>query len=107
MSTYHDLPLFRASDPDTSRAGAESIQKALGARLRTLLAVYWHAYPNGLTDEQACDSAALFHGGWKRCADLRRLGFIRDTGERRPLSSGRNGMVCVITAEGQEELNRG
>lgn len=105
--SYDDLPLFRATDPDTSKAGAEFIQKALGARLRGLLAVYWAEYPNGLTDEQATSLAAMFHGGWKRCADLRRLGLIRDTGERRPLHSGRMGMVCAITAAGLEELDRG
>jgi len=104
MSNYEDLPLFRATDPDTSKAGAESIQKALGSRLRALLAVYWSKYPGGLTDEQAADLAQLFTGGWKRCADLRRLGLISDTGERRPLSSGRMGMVCKITRAGVDEV---
>ena len=48
----------------------------------------------------------LGHAGDER-ADLRRLGLIRDTGERRPLHSGRMGMVCEITAAGLEELRRG
>ena len=100
MTDYSDLPLFRASDPDTSRAAAESIQKPLGAILRRLLDVYWLADPYALTDEQAADRANLPTGGWKRCADLRRLGLIADTGSRATLRSGRKGMMCQITKAG-------
>lgn len=105
--SYEDLPLFRATDPDTSRAAAASIQKALGARLAALLAVYSRNYPSGLTDEEAATQAEMFRGGWKRCADLRKLGLIRDTGDRRQTSSGRMGMVCTITGAGIQELRRG
>lgn len=105
--TYEDLPLFRATDPDTSKAAAQSVQKALKGRLYTLLCVYSRNYPEGLTDEQACAQADMFVGGWKRCSDLRRLGYIKDTGERRLTSSGRMGIVCQITGDGIKELRRG
>lgn len=102
--SYEDLPLFRATDPDTSKAAAQSVQKALGARLERLLSVYSRNYPDALTDEQACAEAEMYTGGWKRCSDLRRLGFIKDSGERRLVSSGRMAICCKITRLGVEAL---
>jgi hypothetical protein len=46
-----------------------------------------------MTDEEAALTTGLA-SAWKRCSDLRRLGFIAATGETRTGSSGREGIVC-------------
>ena len=96
MITFDDLPLFRATDPDTSR---QAVPRR-GSQALRILALYEYA---DLTDEQAVQISGLV-GGWKRCSDLRNLGFISDTGERRTLASGKQGMICAITPAGKEAL---
>lgn len=102
--TFDDLPLFRLTDPDTSRQIRRS---AISSQCMVLLSFYRQS-SIGLTDEQvACQAAEADHrinGYWKRCSDLRRLGLIVDCGVRRTLSSGSSGMVCAITAKGIEAL---
>jgi hypothetical protein len=66
----------------------------------TILRLFEYA---DLTDEQAVELTGLF-GGWKRCSDLRRLGFIKDTGDRRTTQAGAKAMVCAITPAGIEAL---
>ena len=97
-----DLPLFRATDPDTSQDGATDVKIRRGTQAAELLEQYFYNRL-GLTDEEAGVKSGLAKRGagyWKRCADLRRLGFIVDTGVRRELSTGSKGMVCVLTAKG-------
>ena len=95
-----DLPLFRASDPETSRQ-ASPIR--VGTHRALLLEQYSYA-TLGLTDEEAGMRAALagheIRGYWKRCSDLRTLGLIQDTGTRRTVSSGSQAIVCSITQDG-------
>ena len=98
MLTFDDLPLFRATDPDTSRNAVPR----RGSQAMTILALYDNI--GGLTDEQAVEISGLV-GGWKRCSDLRRLGFITDTGERRKTLGGCQAMVCRITPAGIEALS--
>ena len=98
MITFDDLPLFRATDPDTSRNAVPR----RGSQAMTILALYDNI--GGLTDEQAVEISGLV-GGWKRCSDLRRLGFITDTGERRKTLGGCQAMVCRITPAGIEALS--
>lgn len=102
--SFKDLPLFRSSDPSTSRKAAEQVAVRAGTQMARLLAQYAMA-SIGLTDDQAGQRAGLTNGYWKRCADLRRLGYITDTGTTRPTLSGSQGMVCVITVLGQEALS--
>jgi hypothetical protein len=97
MITFDDLPLFRASDPDTSR---QSVPRR-GSQAMSILSLY---LKGDLTDDQVVEVSG-FVGGWKRCSDLRSLGFIIDTGERRKVSSGKLGMVCAITPTGIEALS--
>ncbi len=97
MLTFDDLPLFRATDPDTSR----NTVPRRGSQAMTILALYDNI--GGLTDEQAVEISELV-GGWKRCSDLRRLGFITDTGDRRKTLGGCQAMVCRITPAGIEAL---
>ena len=105
MITFQDLPLFRAADPDTSAAGARAVKYRRGSQAMKLLATYEYA---DLTDEQAGVLSGLASdarcGFWKRCSDLRRLGLISDSGERRNTLSGTSAMVCFITPAGIEAL---
>ena len=97
MITFDDLPLFRATDPDTSRNAVPR----RGSQAMTILALYDNI--GGLTDEQAVEISGLV-GGWKRCSDLRRLGYIVDIGDRRKTISGCEAMVCEITLKGSMAL---
>lgn len=106
MSTcFDDLPLFRNTDPDTSRQIRLS---SVNSQCMVLLSFYRQS-SIGLTDEQASQRALeaghAINGYWKRCSDLRRAGLIEDIGVRRELSSGSKGMVCVITEAGREVLS--
>ena len=103
MSTFDDLPLFRATDPDTSANGARHITPKRGSQAMRILAVYAEHPIYGLTDEAAAAWAGITHG-WKRCADLRRLGFIQSIGETRATVAGVQAMVCRITQQGLEAL---
>lgn len=95
-----DLPLFRATDPDTSR---QVSPMRVGSHRAILLAIYADANL-GLTDEEAAARATAqgheIKGYWKRCSDLRTIGLIQDLGIRRALTSGSQGIVCVITEQG-------
>ena len=97
-----DLPLFRASDPETSRQVSPI---RVGTHRALLLEVYSYA-TLGLTDEEAGMRAALagheIKGYWKRCSDLRTIGLIEDLGIRRALTSGSQGIVCGITQKGRD-----
>ena len=101
---FKSLPLFRNTDPTTSRKAAEQVAPRRGTQMARLLAEYSIA-SIGLTDDQAGQRAGLTTGYWKRCADLRRLGYIVDTHTTRPSNQGCQAMVCVITASGIEALS--
>lgn len=98
--TYQELPLFRASDPDTSR----QVSPIRVGSHRALLLEQYATATLGLTDEEAGMRAALagheIRGYWKRCSDLRTMGLIQDLGIRRTLSTGSQGIVCAITQTG-------
>ena len=81
----------RQSDPPTSKAAARSLDPR--GQLGILSRAYEAAGPRGMTDEEAALTTGLA-SAWKRCSDLRRLGFIVATGETRTGSSGREGIVC-------------
>jgi hypothetical protein len=102
MSTcFDDLPLFRDTDPDTSRRIRTS---RLNSNCMVLLSFYRQSSV-GLTDEQAFEQALNagheIKGYWKRCSDLRRAGLIEDCGLRAQTSSGCKAMICKVTAEGE------
>lgn len=104
LGDLSDLPLFRYMDPETSQKGAAHIRPKAGSQMFRLLEQY-RQYPLlGLTDEEATTRAGIERGGWKRCSDLRRLGFVTPTGETRIASSGIEQRVCRITEEGLEVL---
>jgi hypothetical protein len=95
-----DLPLFRSTDPETSR---QVSPMRVGSHRAILLAIYADANL-GLTDEEAAVRATAqghdIKGYWKRCSDLRAIGLIQDLGIRRAVSSGSQAIVCAITQAG-------
>jgi hypothetical protein len=98
----------RSTDPDTSHQAAK-LPFRRNSQRHELLASYllasWHG--QGLTDEEAAISAGIDKGcPWKRCSELRDMGFIVPTGETRVSTGGANQRVCVITTQGREAMNR-
>ena len=102
-----DLPLFRDSDPDTSKEAGRLVQPRRGSQQHLLLQAYAERRL-GLTDEEAGDHTGLSANRkccyWKRCSELRHAGLIADCNVRRNSSAGSPQMVCVITAKGIEAL---
>ena len=99
-----DLPLFRATDPDTSVKAAQDVRLRQASQIYKVLEQYI-SHRQGLTDEEAGVFSGLAQRRacyWKRCSDLRKLGFIEDTGVRREGASGSAMMVCVFTPAGFE-----
>jgi len=102
---YDDLPLFRAQDTPTSRAGAQHVRLRLHSQQALLLAVY--ALPDaidGITDEEAGQRSGLAAQPrccyWKRCSELRAMGFIVPTGDFAKSTAGELQRICKITAKG-------
>lgn len=102
---FNDLPLFRLSDPITSREGARTVKPRRTSQAMLLLAEYQQ---KPLTDEEAGMASGLALKTkccyWKRCSELRSKGFIVDTNTTRMSSAGSPMMVCQITPQGLEAL---
>lgn len=103
MNAFDDLPLFRNTDPIGSVNGAKHIKPKRQSQAMRILAQYAEHSIYGLLDEEAAQRAQV-EGGWKRCGELRRLGYIEPTGEMRATVAGVKAMVCRITAEGYKAL---
>lgn len=108
---FDELPLFRSTDPDTSRKGADHVRLRTGSQQAQLLRAYAHpAALEGLTADQAGQASGLADnprcGYWKRVSELRTLGLIADTGTTRPGISGAEQMVCAITEAGLDAIGR-
>jgi hypothetical protein len=105
---FDDLPLFRSTDPATSRQGAQDVLPRRDSQQGQLLRVYGENRIYGLTDEQAGDLSGLAQKPkccyWKRCSELRQKGLIEDTGQEALSSAGSSMMVCRLTAKGAELL---
>jgi hypothetical protein len=105
---FDDLPLFRSTDPATSRQGAKDVLPRRDSQQGQLLRVYGTHRINGLTDEQAGDLSGLAQKPkccyWKRCSELRQKGLIEDTGLEAMSSAGSLMMICRLTAKGAELL---
>jgi hypothetical protein len=100
---YDPYEHVRVDDPDTSRAAAYSLTQADVTEVqRRVLAILGH-HPEGLTDEELLheymrDHVTAESSPRKRRHDLTQAGFIADTGQRRPLVSGRHGIVWKLVA---------
>lgn len=100
-------PLHRTPDHVTSIAGAKAVTKRTPSQKVRLLRAYSYAGDAGFTDEQAAHKAGLLGSCyWRRCTDLRSLGFIEQpAGEPvRKGSSGVSRMISCITLKGYRYL---
>lgn len=91
---------YRANDHHTSVAGASDVAFRAGSQKAKLLLAYFDH--GALTADEAMEHAGVSPRScyWKRCSELRELGYIEMTGEERPGSSGSLQIVCHITADG-------
>jgi hypothetical protein len=99
---------YRVSDPKTSKEAYEKQSISRTSQQWACLAVYGSYMPKGATDDEVGVMSGLAEKGagyWKRCSELRRMGFIVDTGLTRtnPVSGAKQ-MVCRITDKGREAL---
>ena len=108
-----DHALARISDPTTSheadavlreREGPASVVRKGSHRHLALLAFSRHWKSDATADE--IQAATGIDGIWKRVSDLKNLGFIEATGQRREARSGRMQEVYAITPAGLEALER-
>lgn len=84
--TLHTLPLFRRSDPDTSKAAGERAREFLGDHERRILEAL--AAGPGTKDELAHRCGLSEQQVARRMAGMKRRGLVVDTGERRASASG-------------------
>ncbi|NCA19752.1 MAG: hypothetical protein EBS86_01280 [Crocinitomicaceae bacterium] len=106
---------YRNSDPATSKRAYLNTKITHGSHRHLLLSEYYKTsleqeFPTrGLTDEEAGERSALIKKTkcpWKRCSELRKLGYIVPNGQERKSSTNQYQMVCIITMEGIRALER-
>ena len=91
MSDYYAnaesvLPLWRKTDPDTSKAAGEAAREFLGEHERLILEAL--AAGPGTKDELAHRCGLTEQQVARRMAGMKRRGLVVDTGERRASASG-------------------
>ena len=94
MSTYPDAPGHR--NVETSIAAADAIAPKLGRLQRMAEGAIRDAGKHGLTADEL--AAWLDMDRWSiqpRTSELRRKGLIRDSGQRRPNSTGKLAIVWI------------
>lgn len=110
----------RSTDPSTSQANKDAFVKKVSQRDALLITYYnscmFDTYVSywGLTDEEAGryttwkDSTMydLRICYWKRCSELRKLGYIKDTGHKRESLAFQLQQVCCITEEGIDYVEK-
>ena len=97
MSTYPDAPGHR--NVETSIAAANALAPSLGRLQRMASAAIRDAGAHGLTADEL--AARLDMDRWSiqpRTSELRRKGIIRDSGRRRPNTTGKQAIVWVAAA---------
>lgn len=96
MSGYPDAPGHR--NVETSVAAADALAPGLGRLQHMARKAIIHAGANGLTADEL--AARLGMERWSvqpRTSELKRKGFIRDSGRRRLNCTGRQAIVWVAT----------
>jgi len=100
------IPMFRNSDPATSKKAAKGASKRAPSQQTVLLKAYRGG--RGLTDEEAGVITGLAFKPkccyWKRCSELRTMGFIVPTGDFARSSAKELQMICKMTTKGEEHL---
>lgn len=96
MSTYPNAPGHRGVE--TSIAASEAIAPKLGRLQRMALAAIREADWSGHTADELADQLSMDRYSIQpRTSELKRKGLIRDSGQRRPNSSGKLAIVWVAT----------
>lgn len=89
-------PNVRTADPDTSRAAAERTPRLRATDRARALDVH-RAHPDGLTDFELADLMGRQQtSAGKRRGELVALGYVRDSGRRRPAPSGAKAIVWQV-----------
>jgi hypothetical protein len=97
-------PVARTTDPGTSHQAAKAVRVHAASQKARLLRAYADE-PNGMTDEEAAAATGLGDSGyWKRCSELRSMGWIARTGHTRVGKTGMAQEVCAITESGRVVL---
>lgn len=101
MSDYYstavdELPLFRRTDPATSKAAGRAAREFLGDHERRILEAL--AAGPGTKDEIASRCGLTEQQVARRMHGLKRAGLVEPTGETRPSRSGRPERVWKATA---------
>lgn len=100
------IPMFRNGDPVTSKIAGKSASKRSPSQQMIILRAF--ASGRGFTDEEVGDFTGLSANRrccyWKRCSELRTMGFIVTTGDFAKSSAGELQRICKITALGQAHL---
>ncbi len=94
MSTYPDAPGHR--NVETSVAAADAIAPKLGRLQRMAKTTVRDAGTHGLTADEL--AARLEIDRWSiqpRTTELKRKGLVRDSGQRRPNSTGKMAIVWI------------
>jgi len=86
MNALDDLPLFRRTDPATSKAAGVAAREFLGDHERRILEAL--AAGPGTKDEIASRCGLTEQQVARRMAGMKRRGLVVDTGERRASASG-------------------
>lgn len=111
----------RNTDPETSEEAARSVNRFNARELHVIqlkmLAKFvdrpemrtheglWIAY-NELRREHKRFPLVSVSGFRTRLSELKNAGYVRDSGKRAPMSTGRNAVVWTITMEGLQVVNR-
>lgn len=86
---------FRNTDPDTSVEAAASVSTAIRAAQQRVLD-WLKTQPEGATDEELLAAMGSRSSHFRtRRSELTGRGLVIDSGQRRKLVSGRNGIVWV------------
>ena len=96
MSTYPDAPGHR--NVETSMLAADAIAPKLGRLQRMAESAIRDVGAQGLTADEL--AAQLEMDRWSiqpRTSELKRKGLIRDSGQRRPNSTGKLAIVWIAT----------
>ena len=89
--------LVRPTDPETSVAAAEGA-RALQAKHHRIILDALLEGPK--TSEEISQATPLSHPqAWRRMGELQARGYVKDTGERRPNTSGSKAIVWALADE--------
>jgi hypothetical protein len=99
---------YRPAGYVTEKLAAQDVAPRRLSQRDRLLKTYEDAYL-GLTDDEAATKARLLGSCyWKRCGELRALGYISTDQEDEPTTrrgmAGSKRIVCWITDEGEQHL---